>query len=91
MKAVLIEIDRAVIPPMWYATYAGARLWCQPARELMGDDGWVVLPGQGVPESLHNVIFSEHAWQVREGEVELLLVEIEPSRRQGGLPLEPTT
>ena len=44
-----------------------------------------------MPESLHNVIFSEHAWQVREGEVELLLVEIEPSRRQGGLPLEPTT
>ena len=22
MKAVLIEIDRGVLPPMWYSTYA---------------------------------------------------------------------
>lgn len=73
MKASLIEIDTLVGPPLWYAHLAGRRLWCQEALELMGSDGWVVLPGQDIPDSQHRVIFPEHGWVCREGEVELVL------------------
>jgi hypothetical protein len=73
MKASLIEIDTLVGPPLWYAHLGGRRLWCQEALELMGSDGWIVLPGQDIPDSQHRCIFPEHGWVVREGDVDLVL------------------
>ena len=87
MKASLIEIDHNVAPPLWYAILAGQRFWCQEAREMLISDGWMVLPGQGLPESHNLLIFPEHAWTVREGEVELVLREVVPAEQQGALPL----
>lgn len=89
MQATLIEVDGLVPERLWYASLAGRRLWCRAAREMICDDGWLVMPGQGIGgEDLHNaVIFAEHAWEVRQGEVELVLMEIEPMARQGDLPL----
>ncbi len=87
MRAVLIEVDHNVTPPCWYAGLAGQRLWCQEAREMIVSDGWLVLPGQGIAEGHNNVILAEHAWNVREGEVALLLVEVEPMARQPNLSL----
>ena len=89
MRATLIEVDGLVPERLWYASLAGRRLWCRAAREMICDDGWLVMPGQGVSGTeLHNaVIFAEHAWEVRQGEVELVLVEIEPMARQGDLAL----
>ena len=82
MMATLVEIDHACPPQYWYARYAGQRLWCRPAREAPVSSCWVVVPGQGVTEHPDNVIFPEHAWQVRDGEVETVLIEIEPRSRQ---------
>ena len=89
MRATLIEVDLLVPERLWYAPYAGQRLWCRAAREMIRDDNWLVMPGQGVSgtELHHAIIFSEHAWEVRQGEVELVLVEIEPKARQGDLAL----
>lgn len=89
MRATLIELDTLVPAGAWYAPYRGRRLWCQAARELMGQEGWLVLPGQGVSGcDVHECIALEHAWQVREGEVELSLVEVTAAARQGALGLE---
>ena len=85
MKATLIEIDGAVPPAYWYARYAGKRLWCTQARVAWGGECWLAVPGQGIPEHPDSLIFSEHAWQVREGEVELVLLEIEPVGRKRDL------
>ena len=85
MKATLIEIDAAVAPPLWYAAHAGQRLWCREAREMITSEGWLVLPGQGLPESHNLLIFPEHAWVVQEGEVELVLHVVPGSTTQLGL------
>ena len=87
MKATLIEIDAAVAPPLWYAAHAGQRLWCREAREMITSEGWLVLPGQGLPESHNLIIFQEHGWVVREAEVELVLREVVGTARQAHLPL----
>lgn len=89
MRATLIEVDGLVPERLWYAPLVGRRLWCQAAREMVRDDGWLVMPGQGVggDDPYSAVIFAEHAWEIRQGEVELMLVEIEPTVRQGDLPL----
>ena len=83
-KATLIEIDHGAPEPRWYARHPGLRLW---ARQVSGDvygestesPLWRVMPGQAVPvteNSSNLLVDSEHAWQVREGEVELRLMEI---------------
>ena len=87
MNATLIEIDHLVTPPLWYAAHSGQRFWCVEAREMLGSDGWLVLPGQGIPESHNLVVLPEHVWLVREGEVELVLREVVGTERQGALPL----
>lgn len=89
MRATLIEVDGLVPERLWYAPLAGRRLWCQAAREMVRDDGWLVMPGQGVggDDPYSAVIFAEHAWEIRQGEVELMLVEIEPTARPGDLAL----
>jgi hypothetical protein len=52
----------------------------------MGQEGWLVLPGQGVSGcDVHECIALEHAWQVREGEVELVLREVTSPVTQPGL------
>jgi hypothetical protein len=86
MHASLIEVDYNLAPHLWYAGLAGRRLWCQEARELMGSDGWLVLPGQGLPDYCQ-LIFPEHGWVVREGAVELVLQELVGVARQSCLPL----
>ena len=88
MRAMLIEVDHNVAPPSWYAGLAGQRLWCQEAREMIVSEGWLVLPGQGIAEGHNNVILAEHAWSVREGEVALLLVEVEPIAQLAKLSLD---
>ena len=88
MRATLIEVDALIPAGVWYAPYRGRRLWCQAARELIGQEGWLVLPGQGVTGcDLHECIALEHGWDVREGEVELSLVEVAAGARQGELGL----
>ncbi len=66
-------------------TLAGQRLWAQEGRECAVGDCWLILPGQGVASHPEPVIFSEHAWQVREGEVELRLHVVPGSTTQLGL------
>jgi len=85
VKATFIEIDRAVPPGYWYAGLAGQRLWAAEGRECLVADCWQVLPGQGIADHPNNVILAEHAWQVREGEVALVLLEIEPVGRKRDL------
>ena len=83
-KATLIEIDHGVPERRWYARHPGLRLW---ARQVNGDvygestdpPLWRVMPGQAVPvtdDSSNLLVDLEHAWQVREGDVELRLIEI---------------
>ena len=85
MKATLIEIDRAVPPGYWYAGLAGQRLWAAEGRECLVADCWKVVPGQGIADSGTGVIWAEHAWTVREGEVETVLIEVEPVGRKRDL------
>ena len=87
MKATLIEIDAATPPGYWYALLAGQRLWAQEGRECAVADCWLILPGQGVEHHPEPVVFSEHAWSVREGEVELRLHEVVACATQPGLAL----
>jgi len=87
MHATLIEIDATCPPGYWYASLAGQRLWAQAVRECEMEDCWLILPGQGVPWCSVPVVFAEHAWQVREGEVELRLHEVPGSTQQVGLPM----
>ena len=68
-----------------YSILAGQRLWAQEGRECVVGDCWLILPGQGVASHPEPVIFSEHAWQVREGEVELRLHVVPGSTTQLGL------
>jgi hypothetical protein len=80
MKATLIEIDYGAVPePRWYASHPGLRLWANRDHGFSATPMWHVLRGQQIP----GVDFSErlwvdleHAWQVREGDVELRLIEI---------------
>jgi hypothetical protein len=81
MRATLIEVDAACPPGYWYSTLAGQRLWAQEGRGFR----WLILPGQGVASHPEPVIFSEHAWQVREGEVELRLHVVPGTVTQLGL------
>ncbi len=81
-KATLIEIDCGIAHPCWYARHPGLRLW---ARKVNGDvygestdqPIWHVLPGQAVSfitdDSSILRVDIDHAWQVREGDVELRL------------------
>ena len=85
MRATQIEIDAACPPAYWYHHLAGRRLWCTPGRETLTGDCWKVVPGQGIADSGTGVIWAEHAWQVREGEVALVLLEIEPVGRKRDL------
>ncbi len=73
--ATLIEIDPLCPPGYWYARLAGKRLWARPGNECDERDCWIVLPGQDTTANL--VILAEHAWTVREAEVEIRLVEVE--------------
>jgi hypothetical protein len=84
MKATLIEIDCGIAHRFWYARHPGLRLW---ARQVNGDvygestdpPLWRVMPGQANPvtgDSSNLLVDLEHAWQVREGDVELRLIEI---------------
>jgi len=75
MKATLIEIDCGIAHRFWYARHPGLRLW---ARQVNGDL-WHVMPGQANPvtgDSSNLLVDLEHAWQVREGDVELRLIEV---------------
>jgi hypothetical protein len=80
MKATLIEIDCGAPEALWYARHPGLRLWAQKSYFLGRVLAWNVLPGQdalctcGINEPLW--VNLEHAWQVREGDVELRLIEI---------------
>ena len=85
MRATLIEVDAACPPGYWYSILAGQRLWAQEGRECAVGDCWLILPGQGVKSHPEPVIFSEHAWKVREGEVELRLHVVPGSTTQLGL------
>lgn len=77
--ATLIEVDHLVPERLWYARYGGRQFWCQAQQELISSEGWLLLPGQGVSgvEAEHAIIFEEHAWQLRQGVVALVLVEVE--------------
>ena len=84
MKATLIEIDTVVPVNRWYSSHPGLRLWARKSyviRPYRGRvPGWNVLPSQ---DALCKCVMSEllwvnleHAWAVREGDVELRLIEI---------------
>ena len=88
MRATLIEIDALCPPGMWYARYAGQRFWAQEGRECEVSDCWLILPGQGIPSHPEPVVFTEHVLNVREGRVELRLVEVADTTAQPGLGLE---
>ena len=87
MRATQIEIDAACPPAYWYAALAGQRLWAQEGRECAVADCWLILPGQGVPSHPEPVVFAEHAWVIREGEVELRLHVVPGSTQQAWLPM----
>jgi hypothetical protein len=81
--ATLIEIDPGCPPGYWYAHLAGRRLWARPANEWEERDCWVILPGQEAPAG--SVILSEHAWTIREAEVDFRLVEGDTGQKDLGL------
>lgn len=86
MHATLIEIDTCAPEPHWYARYPGLRLWCFGETQVRGDADWHVLRGQGLAEQQVDFwlsIHAEHAWVVREGEVELRLVECDAGPPEG--------
>ena len=85
MRATLIEVDAACPPGYWYSILAGQRLWAQEGRECAVADCWLILPGQGVDHHPEPVVFLEHAWSVREGEVELRLHVVPGTVTQLGL------
>ena len=90
MRATLIEVDLLVPERLWYAPFRGQRLWCREVRDMASlSEGWLVMPGQGVGEGdPHSaVILPEHVWEVRQGEVLLVLMEVEPTTRQADLAL----
>ena len=79
MKATLIEIDHGVPEQRWYASHPGLRLWANRKRAVSGRLMWHALRGQQIPGVVLSErlwIALEHAWQVREGHVELRLIEI---------------
>jgi hypothetical protein len=80
MKATLIEIDQGIAGQRWYASHPGLRLWARQKYGIGIDPLWNVLPGQEVLGTYVNSeriwVDLEHAWQVREGDVELRLIEI---------------
>ena len=79
MKATLIEIDTVVPVNRWYASHPGLRLWANRARAVSGRLMWHAIRGQQIPGCMLSErlwIALEHAWQVREGDVELRLIEI---------------
>jgi len=80
MKATLIEIDQGAPESRWYAKHHGLRVWAVSVHAYYpGDSAWRLLPGQQVPDIAPAVglrVDADHAWTVREGEVELRLVEI---------------
>lgn len=80
MKATLIEIDQGAPESRWYAKHHGLRVWAVSVHAYHpGDSAWRLLPGQQVPDIAPEVglrVDADHAWMVREGEVELRLVEI---------------
>jgi hypothetical protein len=80
MKATLIEIVHDAPEPRWYARHPGLRLWARLYRNF-GRYKWKVLRGQQIPQNMFSkkqrlIVDLEHAWQVREGDVELRLMEI---------------
>lgn len=80
MRAVLIEIDGGLRTPRWYAKHPGLRVWAEPRSCY--ESKWRLLPGQSIPgitESSHCHVDVGHAWDVREGDVELRLIEIPPN------------
>lgn len=83
MRATLIEIDVCCPPGYWYHEHRGTRLWACLGTKLHPNDSWVVLPGQGIStKDFDPVVFFEHAWQVREGVIELELTEVGEDRQQ---------
>lgn len=85
MNATLIEIDICVPEPRWYGRHPGLRVWARKEYGTAWDLRWHVLPGQsvhGVVDSSNLWVDLEHAWQVREGEVELRLMEIQDGHDQ---------
>jgi hypothetical protein len=79
MKATLIEIDTVVPVNRWYASHPGLRLWATQEHGFSAQKMWHVLRGQQIPGVMLSErlwIALEHAWQVREGDVELRLMEI---------------
>jgi hypothetical protein len=79
MKATLIEIDTVVPVNRWYASHPGLRLWAMRENGYWGRKMWHALRGQQIPGVMLSErlwIALEHAWQVREGDVELRLIEI---------------
>ncbi len=90
MKATLIEIDATCPPGLIYSDLAGRQFWAIPGTEVMEDDRcWCVLAGQGYRGMTGPlIVLAEHAWLVREGEVELRLVEVTSPVTQPDLGLE---
>ena len=80
MKAMLLEIDQGLVGRMWYCKHPRLRVWARPKHGTGESVRWGLLPGQTIPgevESQYLTVDLEHAWVVREGNVELRLVEIE--------------
>ena len=90
MKATLIEIDATCPPGQVYSDLAGRQFWAVSGTEVMEDDGcWCVLAGQGYRGLTGPlIVLAEHAWLVREGEVELVLREVTSPLTQPDLGLE---
>lgn len=85
-RASLIEIEQGLPEVCWYARYGGLRLWVERTTAYIhGSPAWRVLPEQGIPwlvEAAGWLIEAEHAWEVRESEVEWILREVTPESRQ---------
>lgn len=84
MRATLIEIvdkGHGIPDSWWYAKHPRLRVWAEKTQGVFcGQPAWRVIPGQEIPgENPMDGLWidEEHAWSVREGEVELKLVEIE--------------
>ena len=77
MHATLIEIEHCPVGYR-YSHLAGQRFWARSCSEAEERDCWVILPGQG--EHTDTVVLAEHAWQIQDGQVELVLqvVGLEP-------------